>query len=68
MKVKTVEQVYALTKEHEKCSLLNKESIRKHKSQGHNFIHIGLIQVVVKPLTAKGINSSILIGLRDARF
>ena len=68
MKVKIVKQVYALIKEHEKCSLLNKESLKKHKSRGHNFVYIGLIQVTVKSLTVKGINSSILIGLRDARF
>ena len=68
MKVKIVEQVYALTKENERRYLLNRDSLRKHKSQGHNFIHIGLIQIAVKPSTMKGINSSILLALRDARF
>ena len=68
MKVKIFEKVYALTKEYETCSMLNKESIKKHRLRGHNFIHIGLIQVAIKPLTTKGKNSSILLGLRDARF
>jgi hypothetical protein len=66
--VKTVEQVYALSKEHETCQLFSPESIRKHKSDGHNYIHIGLVQIAVKPLTRKGLNASILLCLRDARF
>ena len=31
-------------------------------------MHIGLVQVAIKPLTRKGINASILVCLRDARF
>ena len=31
-------------------------------------MHIGLVQVAIKPLTWKGINASILMCLRDARF
>ncbi|CAL8174669.1 unnamed protein product [Prunus armeniaca] len=66
--VKTVEQVYALSKEHETCQLLNLESIKKHKTDGNNFLHIGLVQVAVKPLTRLGLKASIFLGLRDARF
>ncbi|KAK9993173.1 hypothetical protein SO802_022876 [Lithocarpus litseifolius] len=33
-----------------------------------NIPKIGLVQVVVKPLTKKAINASILMCLRDARF
>jgi len=47
---------------------LSLEFIRKHKSDGHNYIHIGLVQVVVKSLTRKGLNASVLLCLRDARF
>ncbi|XP_061993067.1 uncharacterized protein LOC133710928 [Rosa rugosa] len=32
------------------------------------FLHIGLVQIGVKPLTRKGLNASILLCLRDARF
>ncbi|CAL9025746.1 unnamed protein product, partial [Prunus brigantina] len=66
--VKTVEQVYALSKEHESCQLLNLDSIKKHKHDGNNFLHIGLVQVAVKPLTRLGLQASILLCLRDARF
>ena len=66
--VKTVERVYAINKEYENCSLLSPEVIKKHRKKGYNFIHIGLVQVAVKPLNRKGINSSIYLCLRDARF
>ncbi|KAL4610867.1 hypothetical protein ACB092_08G083300 [Castanea dentata] len=33
-----------------------------------SYLHIGLVQVAVKPLTRKGINASVLMCLRDARF
>jgi hypothetical protein len=66
--IKTVEQVYAISKEHESCQLLNLESIKKHRKDGNNFLHIGLVQVAVKPLTRIGLNASILLCLRDASF
>ncbi|KAI5338514.1 hypothetical protein L3X38_017785 [Prunus dulcis] len=66
--VKTVEQVYALGKELEVCQLLNLESIKRHKNEGNNFLHIGLVQVAVKPLTRTGLKASVLLWLRDARF
>jgi hypothetical protein len=63
-----VEQVYALSKEHEVCQLLSPESLRRHKADGHNFLHIGLVQVAVKPLTRRGLNATALLAVRDARF
>ena len=48
--------------------LLSKELIKKHIKDGHNFIHLGLIQVGNKPLTQKGKNTSVLLCLRDAQF
>lgn len=51
LQVKTVEQVYALSKPRETCQLLSKESIRKHLKACHNFIHLGLIQERINPLT-----------------
>ena len=32
------------------------------------FLHIGLVQVIVKPLTRKGINAYVLLCLRDAKY
>ena len=52
--VKTIEQVYGIKKEYEMCYLLSPSAIQKHKDKGHNFLHIGLVQVGVKPLTKRG--------------
>ena len=65
--VKTIEQVYGINKEFETCYLLSPATIRAHKKQGHNFLHIGLVQVGIKPLIREGLNSSILMALRDTR-
>ena len=65
--VKTIEQVYGINKEFETCYLLSPTTIKACKKQGHNFLHIGLVQVRVKPLIREGLNSSILMALRDTR-
>ena len=65
--VKTIEQVYGINKEFETCYLLSSPTIKAHKKQGHNFLHIGLVQVGVKPLIREGLNGSILMTLRDTR-
>ena len=53
---KTIEQVYGINKEYETCYLLSPSAIQKHRSKGHNFLHIGLVQIGVKPLTRRGLN------------
>ena len=45
--------------------MLSPVTIKAHKKQGHNFLHIGLVQVGVKPFIREGLNSSILMALRD---
>ena len=37
-------------------------------SKKFSYLIIGMVQVAIKPLTRKGINASILMCLRDARF
>ena len=66
--VKTIKQVYGINKEYETCYFLTPTTIKAHKKQGHNFLHIGLVQVGVKTLIRKGLNSSILMALRDTRY
>ena len=46
--------------------LLNEEDLLPFINK-YNFIHIGLIQIALKPLTLQGLNSSLLTSLRDAR-
>ena len=43
-------------------------SLQKHRERGFTYIHIGLVQVGIKPLTKEGLNTSIFVVLRDARF
>jgi hypothetical protein len=48
--------------------LFNKIFIENSKAKGYKFLHIGSVQVAVKPLTRLGINASVLLCLRDARI
>lgn len=64
--IKTVERTFSLNKEYKTIKLFSKDNIEKHK-QKYSFIHIGLVQVSVKPLTRQGLNNSVLLSLRDSR-
>ncbi|KAG7951776.1 hypothetical protein I3843_12G026300 [Carya illinoinensis] len=66
-KVKTVEQTCEVSNVQEKYHLFTKKSIQEFLSKGSKFLHIGFVQIAVKPLTRLGINASILLCLRDAR-
>ena len=65
--VRTIEQVYSINKEYETCYLLPSSALKAHRKEGHNFLHIGLVQVGVKPLIRERLNNSILMALRDTR-
>ena len=66
--VRTVEQTYSISRTYEKCCLFNRRSINEFLAKKFSYLHIGLVQVAVKPFTRKGINASVLTCLRDARF
>ena len=66
--VRTIEQVYSINKEYETCYLLSPAVVKAHKDKDHKFLHIGLVQVGVKPLIREGLNNSILMALRDTRL
>ena len=38
--VRTIEQVYSISKEYEKCYLLPSKTLQAHRKAGHNFIYI----------------------------
>ena len=42
--------------------------MKEFRNKGFRFIHLGLIQVGIKPLIRRGINASVLLRLLDARF
>ena len=68
-KVRTVEQIFSISKTHEKCCLFSKKNIGEYlASKKFSYLHIGMVQVAIKLLTRKGINASVLMCLHDARF
>ena len=66
--IKTEERDITLSKPFETINLFSEHSLKKLKEKNFNYIHIGLIQVGIKPLTKEGLNTSILAVLRDGRF
>jgi hypothetical protein len=51
----------------ETIQLLSSDEIDKN-IKNFSFIHFGLVQVAVKPLTRQGLNTSVLLCLRDGKF
>jgi hypothetical protein len=66
--VKIVEQTYAISGNNTMFQLFNKKFVDISSSKGFKFLHIGFVQVAVKPLTRLGIDAFVLLCLRDARF
>ena len=66
--VRTIEQTYSISGNHEKCCLFNRRSINEFLAKKFSYLNIVLVQVAVKPLTRKCINAFVLMCLRDARF
>ena len=66
--IKTIEQTFAISSNNEKYQLFSKKFINDLLVKGYKFLHIGFDQVAIKPLTRLGINASVLLCLRDARF
>ena len=65
--IKIVKRTYSLRQSFKSLQLLNRYSIEKC-SKNFSFIHFGLVQVTVKPLTKKWLNTSVLLCLRDGRL
>ena len=66
--IKTEERDIQLIKPFETIQLFSQKSLQKHLARNYKYIHVGLVQVGIKPLTKEGLNTSILAVLRDARF
>ena len=51
-KVRTVEQIFSISKIHEKCCLFSKNNIGEFlATKKFSYLHIGMVQVAIKPLT-----------------
>jgi hypothetical protein len=66
--IHTVESATSVVNKYEVIKPLNKELINKHQKDGYKYIHLGLIQVAVKPLHRLGLNTPLLLVLRDTRI
>ena len=60
-RVINVEHTFSISKTHEKCCLFSKRNINDFLAKKFSYLHIGLVQVDVKPLTRKGINAFVLM-------
>ncbi|KAL7215932.1 hypothetical protein ACSBR1_027975 [Camellia fascicularis] len=65
--IKILENTVFIQGEFEEFQLLEKRAIEEHRRK-YIFLHFGLVQVAVKPLTATGLKSSVLVCLRDRRW
>ena len=61
--IRTFEMSVSLEQDNQIIRLLDSKFIDKHKKDGYNFIHFGMIQVAAKPLTRLGLNTSIVMCL-----
>ncbi|CAL5403725.1 unnamed protein product [Camellia sinensis] len=65
--IKKLENTVFIRGEFEEFQLLEKRAIEEQRRK-YIFLHFGLLQVAVKPLTASGLKSSVLVCLRDRRW
>nr|KYP64940.1 polyprotein [Cajanus cajan] len=59
---------YPGTKTNKIINILQQDILDEHIKKGYNFMHLGLIQVAAKPNYRLGVNSPILLLLRDIRM
>ncbi|KAG5577364.1 hypothetical protein H5410_057498 [Solanum commersonii] len=65
--IKTCESTIAINNSLEIIRLLKDNDISRYKFD-YNYLHIGLVHVVVKPLFRKGLDIPVCVVLRDGRF
>ena len=52
-----------------KCCLFSKRNISEFiAAKKFSYLHIGMVQIAIKPLTRKSTNASVFMCLRDAKF
>ncbi|PIN19886.1 hypothetical protein CDL12_07433 [Handroanthus impetiginosus] len=64
--VKIVEESIPLQEGYENFTILSRKLIESHR-QKYKYLHLGMTQVGLKPLTRLGLNASALIIVRDRR-
>jgi len=66
--VETHEEVISLQNGLQTIDTIKQNSIESHSKAKYRFMHIGLVQVAIKPLLKEGINAPIYMALRDKRL
>lgn len=67
IRVKIEEKTISMSNDHEVISMITKEMVKTYRPK-YEFIHIGLVQVAVKPLVRGGLDIALLLCLRDGRI
>ena len=68
MTIKIHEETRSVNEQFQTIHLLNDQSLQKYINNGYRYIHIGLVQVAVKPLVHMGVDAPIFMALRDKRL
>jgi len=66
--VKTHEEAISLQSGMQTIDMIKPNSIESHLRANYRFMHIGLVQVAIKPLLKTGVNAPIYLALRDKRL
>ena len=64
--IKTVEEALPITGEIMEVPLISQSLIDSYR-QKYKYLHLGLVQIAIKPLTREGLNNSVLTCIRDNR-
>ena len=66
--VKTHEEAISLQNGMQSIGMISPTAISQHLPANYRFMHIGLVQVAVKPLLRTAVNAPIYLALRDKRL
>jgi len=66
--VKTHEEAISLQSGMQTIGMISSIAMTQHLEAKYRFMHIGLVQVTVKPLLRTGVNAPIYLALRDKRL
>jgi len=66
--VKIHEEAISLQSGMQTIGMINPVAITSHLKANYRFMHIGLVQVALKPLLKTGVNAPIYLALRDKRL
>jgi len=66
--VKTHEEAISLQSGMQTIGMISPIAVAQHLQEKYKFLHIGLVQVAVKPLLRNRVNAPIYLALRDKRL